>query len=201
LSVGVYDGNLGHGVQTGLRPAHDFNNYRFTTAEAGAAWILQPFDLPGSFAVGGWDQSGKLTAAAPAGLRSENGALGGYLLSSHRFRSNDTAGVHRSLSVSVQAGANDSRTMRATRHVVAGATVFGLISRSSSDSLGLGVASSWLNRLNGLGAHETLVQTYAQFHLIGSILAEPALTVSPSPAETAVHRPSVVLTLHSTSLF
>jgi hypothetical protein len=33
--------------------------------------LLQPLDLPGSFAFDGWDQSGKLTAAAPAGLRSE----------------------------------------------------------------------------------------------------------------------------------
>ncbi len=201
VSVGVYDGNLGQGVQTGLRSAPTFNSYRFSIAEAGAAWILQPLDLPGSFAVGGWDQTGRLTATAPEGPRLEDGAQGGYLLASQRIWSGNAAGVPRSLSAFVQAGANDSHTMLATRYLGAGATVFGLIPGRPSDSFGAGVASSWLNRLKGLRAQETLLQTYAQLRVIGNVFAEPALTVSPNPAETTSRRPSVAFTLQSTVLF
>ena len=59
VSYGVYDGNIAHGVQTGLHGAPNFNGYYFHVGEAGGAWEVA--GLPGSFGLGGWRQTGQLS--------------------------------------------------------------------------------------------------------------------------------------------
>ena len=59
LSYGIYDGNIANHVQTGLHNAPNFNGYYFHVAEAGGAW--EAGGLPGSFAIGGWHQTGHLS--------------------------------------------------------------------------------------------------------------------------------------------
>lgn len=62
VSAGVYDGNLARGVQTGLEVTPQFNRYHFTIGEVGYAWRLGPHGMPGTIAVGGWGQTGELSA-------------------------------------------------------------------------------------------------------------------------------------------
>src|SRR5271166_5420886 len=77
LSLGTYDGNGARGVQTGLETAPTFNGYRFQIGEIGGAWLLGAQGLPGSFAVGAWDQTGQLTLKEhPTGFITQDGAPG-----------------------------------------------------------------------------------------------------------------------------
>jgi porin len=201
VSLGVYDGNLAHGVQTGLLAAPTINGNRFQIGEVGTAWILEPGNLPGSFSAGAWDQTGTLTVTGPAGTVSQNGTQGAYVLGSQRLWGDGGATAPRSVSGFMQAGANDSQTMLATRYVGVGATAFGLIPGRPRDSFGAGLAWSWLNQHRNLRANEALLQSYAQFHVVGDVFLQPALTVSPTPAEKTARSPSVAFTLQSTVLF
>jgi porin len=58
FSYGVYDGNIANGTQTGTR-GPQFNGYYFNIWEAGAAWEIGSDNLPGSFGIGLWNQSGQ----------------------------------------------------------------------------------------------------------------------------------------------
>ena len=49
-----------------------------------------------------------------------------------------------------------------------GFTGFGLIPRRPADSIGTGVAWSWLNRIYGFRSNEAIIQLYYQAHLIGT---------------------------------
>jgi porin len=73
LSLGTYDGNGARGVQTGLETFPTLNGYRFQIGEIGAAWLLGPQGLPGSFAVGAWDQTGELVLKSSNGLITQDG--------------------------------------------------------------------------------------------------------------------------------
>src|SRR6185369_14147306 len=102
----------------------------------------------------------------------------------------------------VQFGANDSQTMLATRYVGLGVTAFGLIAGRPKDSLGAGIAWSWLNQsLPNLGPSEALLQLYDQIHVIGDFFLQPAMTLSPNPGEKTARSPAVAFTLQSTVLF
>jgi porin len=120
-SVGVYDGNNARGVQTGLRLGPTFNSYQFQIGEVGTAWLLGSGDLPGSAAVGAWNQTGTLTLAVPNDRTiTQNGTHGVYAFASQRLWRG--SGDARGVSAFVQLGANDSRTMLATRYVGFGLT-------------------------------------------------------------------------------
>lgn len=77
LSAGGYDGNLARGVQIGLRGPR-LNGYYFTIAEVGGSWLTPRQKRPGSLGIGGWRQTGRLTA----GGQTENGTGGFYLFGS-----------------------------------------------------------------------------------------------------------------------
>jgi len=108
LSLGSYDGNGARGVQTGLETFPTFNGYRFLIGEIGASWLLGPQGLPGSLAVGAWDQTGELTLKEyPTGFITQDGAQGVYMFASQRlWKGMGGDGV----SGFIQLGANDSRT-------------------------------------------------------------------------------------------
>jgi porin len=188
-------------VQTGLQATPTFNGYRFHIAETGTAWLLGPDNLPGAFAIGGWDQTGRLTASMPQGPITQNGTRGVYAFASQRLWRGSGEDDARGVSGFVQLGANNSRTMIAARYVGLGLTAFGVIPGRPTDSLGAGVAWSGLNGNRNLRPNETLLQLYDQIQVFGSFYLQPTLTFSPNPGEKTARAPAFALTLQTTILF
>jgi porin len=199
VSLGGYDGNVARGEQTGLQAAPTFNGYRFQIGETGTAWLLGPANLPGAFAIGAWDQTG--TLSAPQGTVTQNGTHGVYTFASQRLWRGNGDGDARGVSGFVQLGANDSRTMLATRYVGLGVTAFGVVPGRPMDSLGAGVAWSRLNHNPDLRPAEALLQFYDQIRVFGSVYLQPTLTLSPNPGEKTARAPAIAFTLQSTVLF
>ena len=201
VSLGIYDGNSARGEQTGLRAGPTFNAYRFEIGEIGTAWLLGPDHMPGAFAVGAWDQTGTLTLTTPQGPITQDGTHGVYSFASQRLWGETRDAGTRSVSGFVQFGANDSRTMIARTYIGLGLTAFGLIPGRPRDSVGGGLAWSWLNRNRGLRADEALLQFYDQIHVFGDVYLEPALTLAPTPGVKTAGQPAVAFTVQSTVLF
>ncbi|HEY1430669.1 MAG TPA: carbohydrate porin [Stellaceae bacterium] len=198
LSLGGYDGNVARREQTGLQLAPTFNGYRFQIGEAGTGWLLGPDSLLGAFAIGAWDQTGMLST--PQGI-TQNGTHGGYTFASQRLWRGERDGDSRGISGFVQLGANNSRTILATRYVGLGVTAFGMVPGRPMDSLGAGVAWSRLNHNPDLRPAEALLQFYDQIELFGSVYLQPTLTLSPNPGEKTARAPAIAFTLQSTVLF
>jgi porin len=201
VSLGIYDGNGARGEQTGLQAGPTFNGYRFGIGEIGTAWLLGPNGLPGTLAFGAWDQTGRLTLATSQGTIAQDGTHGVYSFASQRLWTSTGDGDAKGVSGFAQFGANDSRTMIATRYMGLGVTAFGLIPGWPRDSFGAGFAWSWLNRKRGLRSDEALLQVYDQIHVIGDIYLEPVLTVAPIPGDKTARQPAVAFTVQSTVLF
>ena len=201
VSFGGYDGNTARGEQTGLEVAPTFNGYRFQIGETGTAWLLGPDNLPGALAIGAWDQTGTLTLSRSQGAVTQNGTHGVYAFASQRLWRGSSDGDARGISGFIQLGANDSRTMIATRYIGLGVTAFGVVPGRPIDSLGAGIAWSGLNRNRGLRPNEALFQVYDQIQVFGSVYLQPTLTLSPNPGEKTAHAPAIAFTVQSTVLF
>ncbi len=158
FTYAFYDGALGTGVQTGLREAPVFNGHYFTIAEGGYAWMLGDGKMPGTAAAGGWAETGHLANAGA----EENGAHGFYSFGSQRLWRRHAGIDNSGISGFFQFGINDSRTTIANEYFGLGLTGFGLIPRRPADSLGAGIAWSWLNRRFGFRSNELMLQTYYQ---------------------------------------
>jgi len=203
FSYGVYDGNLARGIQTGLQTTPDFTGYYFQIGEAGYAWLLGANELPGNIGAGGWGQTGRLTAGTGPQTISENGVGGFYSFGSQRlwFRqpSIDNSGV----SAFCQFGINDSRTRLANKYLGFGFTGVGLIPDRPADSVGAGLAWSWLNRPPGSGtrSNETMLAFYYQLHVISGIFLQPTLTYIPNPGAATNLSGAAALTIQATVLF
>jgi porin len=200
LSLGVYDGNGARGVQTGLETSPTFNGYRFQIGEIGTAWLLGPQGLPGSFAIGAWDQTGQLTLKGPNGLITQDGTQGVYMFASQRLWKGEPGG--EGVSGFIQFGVNNSQTtLFATRYFGLGLTAFGLVPGRPGDSFGAGLAWSGLNQnVAGYRRDEVMFQVYDQIQVTNAFYLEPALTLS-TPGETSAREPAVAFTLQSTILF
>ena len=204
VSWGGYDGNGARGLQTGLQATPTFNAYKFQIGETGTAWLLGPDNLPGSAAIGGWDQTGTLALSRPPPQSeiTQNGTHGVYAFASQRlWRVSGGDGQSSGVSGFLQLGANNSRTMFATRYVGLGLTAFGMIPNRPADSFGGGLAWSELNRNRGFRPNEALIQVYDQIQVFGSFYLQPTLTFSPNPGETTALAPAAAFTLQSTILF
>ena len=177
FTYAFYDGALGTGVQTGLREAPVFNGHYFTIAEGGYAWMLGDGKMPGTAAAGGWAETGHLANAGA----EENGAHGFYSFGSQRLWRRHAGIDNSGISGFFQFGINDSRTTIANEYFGLGLTGFGLIPRRPADSLGAGIAWSWLNRRFGFRSNELMLQTYYQMHLIGSTFLQPTMSYIPNP--------------------
>jgi porin len=199
VSLGGYDGNGARGVQTGLQNGPIFNGYWFQIGEAGTAWLLGSDNLPGSFGIGAWNQTG--TLSMPHSTITQNGTHGTYAFASQRLWRGSGYADARGVSGFVQLGINDSRTMLATRYLGVGATAFGVIPGRPLDSLGAGIAWSRLNRNHGFRPDEVLLQFYDQIHVFDGVYLQPALTLSPNPGVKTARAPAVAFTLQSTVLF
>ncbi len=176
LSYGVYDGNIANGTQTGTR-GPQFNGYYFNIWEAGAAWEIGSDNLPGSFGVGLWNQSGQLRV----GDVTESGATGVYIFGSQRIWFRHPGKDNSGLTSFFQFGANNSETLPVNQYFGSGLTAFGLVPGRSQDSAGAGVAWSWLNGNIFHRSSELMFQVYYQAHLIAATYFEPAISYIPTP--------------------
>jgi porin len=193
LNYGTYDGNVARGVQTGLTGPH-FNGYYFNVLEAGIDWVAAG-KYPGEFGLGGWYQSGLLHG--PPGV-SQNGTGGGYLFGGQRIWSNSTSTIaadgegktiiplpqdrhHASVSMFVQFGINNSDTLPVKDYFGAGLTGFGLMPLRPDDSVGIGMAQSWLNTKLFNRPSELMFQGYYQAHLYAGAFFQPAISYIPTP--------------------
>ncbi len=91
--------------------------------------------------------------------------------------------------------------MVAHRYLGFGATGFGLISDRPADTIGAGLAWSWLNQNRGFNNDETILAAYYQAKVIDNVFLEPVMTYVPNPGATPGHRPVVALTVQTTILF
>jgi len=198
VSSGAYDGS-GARRQTGLSPVPQFTGSYFYIAEAGYAWILDSGTLPGGVAVGGWRQTGRLKIA-DKGI-TENGADGFYTFGSQRLWNSGSTDHASGVSGFYQFGINDSNTLIAHRYLGLGATGFGLIPHRPADTVGVGLAWSWLNQNRGFRTSETILAAYYQAKILDNLFVETVLTFVPNPGATPNHDASTALTLQTTILF
>jgi porin len=198
LSYGAYDGN-GARDQTGLRTTPQFNGYYFQIAEAGYSWLLGSGTMPGGAAVGAWDQTGKLTGPT-AGI-VQTGTHGIYTFGSQRLWNRHPGVDSSGVSGFFQFGINDSRTLIAHRYFGLGLTGFGLIPGRPADTIGGGLAWSWLTRSFGFRSNETILAVYYQAKILDGLFLQPVLSYIPNPGATPKHDPAAALTVQTTVLF
>ncbi len=193
FSAGAYDGNVANGSQTGLKGPH-FNGYYLYIGEMGTAWKVQ--GKPGRIAIGGWDQTGKLTSAT--GIQ-EQGTQGIYMFGSQQVWRQTPSLGDKALSVFFQLGANNSKTLAVNEYAGTGVTVFGML--RPKDSFGFGVAWAWLNHRVTNRSSELMLQAYYQAHIYLSIYLEPGLTYLPTPGADKTIAPTWAGTLQVIGLF
>lgn len=197
LNVGIYDGNLARGIQTGIMPPQ-FNGYMFNIAEIGTNWLLGDGRHPGQFGIGLWRQTGVLTARGV----SQDGTGGVYLFGSQRVAFGLNPAVEKSsISVFAQFGANDSQTLPVTQYYGAGITAFGLVGNRASDSMGAGLALSRLNPVLFARPSELMLQAYYQAHLFATTFLQPTVTYIPTPGASPTLPGALAMTMRLTLLF
>jgi porin len=200
---GVYDGSLATGRQTGISGEPEFNGYYFQIGEVGSSWVIGPNKLPGNIGLGGWAQTGELTAGGGAAAIHQNGTGGFYVFGSQRLYFRHPGADNSGVSGFFQFGINDSTTLLASRYFGTGLTAFGLVPDRPSDSMGVGSAWSWLNRYpgSGLRSNELILQVYYQMHLFAGVFAQPTFSYIPNPGAGTVIHGATAFTLQSMVLF
>jgi porin len=197
LTYAVYDGALATGIETGLREAPVLDGHYFTIGEVGYAWSLSAQRLIGQIAAGGWAQTGELYGPET----HQEGSGGFYTFGSQRLWRRHAGLDNSGISGFFQFGINDSRTMIANEFWGAGLTGFGLIPHRPVDSIGTGLAWSWLNRRYGFRSNEAILQAYYQMHLVGTSFFEPVLSYIPNPGESPRTQGAIAITSQITILF
>jgi len=197
VNLGVYDGNRGRGIQTGL-VGPEFNGYWFNIGEVGVNWLLGEGHHPGQFAVGLWRQTGIMSF----GGVTEDGTGGFYLYGSQRVAYGVNPSVHNSsISVFYQLGANASQTLPMSQYYGGGITGFGLIGSRASDSMGFGAGLSKMNQNLFTRPYELMFQAYYQAHIWESIFLQPTISYIPTPGLSATLPGALATTLRLTVLF
>ncbi len=200
---GVYDGTLATGRQTGISATPRFSGYYFQIGEIGTAWFLGNERLPGSLGLGGWGQTGELTAGSPGKSVHQNGTEGFYTFASQRLWFRHPGLDNSGVTSFAQFGINNSSTMLASKYFGIGLTAFGLVPHRPDDSFGVGSAWSWLNHLPGSGfrSNEEILEAYYQVHVFGGFFVQPTFSYIPNPGANTSYRGATVFTLQSTILF
>lgn len=175
ITAGVYDGNIANGVQTGLTGPH-FNGYYFCALETGGTWKIGENEMPGSLGLGGWFQTGELEI--PFVVTQQN-AQGIYFFGSQRVWFRDPGVDDSGISVFWQLGWNHAKTLPMNQFLGLGFTAFGLT--RPSDSFGMGMALSKLNKRLFTRRSELMIQAYYQAHLFSTTFIEPVLSYIPTP--------------------
>lgn len=193
VSYGIYDGSLARGRQTGTHAGPTFDSYYFNIGEIGHHWSGE---LPGKIAVGGWGQSGMLSktvlqANGSSKYVSESGAQGFYAVGAQTLWHRRQGSEGNSVIGFMQYGINNSTTMLVNQFLGGGLTGFGLIPGRPKDTLGAGIAVSWLNFPSKSQDNEIITQFYYQAHLIGDLFLQPTFSYVPNPAGWPTGAPSV----------
>jgi porin len=218
LSYGFYDGNVARGVQTGMT-GPEFKGYYFHIWEAGVDWVIAD-KYPGNFSAGLWYQTGLLQGPPDV---TDDGMGGFYLFGSQRIWGHiveaspmdggkttggkdktftePESGQNSSISTFFQFGANDSETLRMNQYFGVGLTGFGLVPRRPNDSLGVGMAWSWLNEKEFERPSELMFQGYYQAHVIAGTFLQPAVSYIPTPGAGADLGGAWAITFRATVLF
>jgi porin len=213
LNYGFYDGNVARGVQTGLTGPH-FNGYYFNILEAGVDWVAAR-KYPGQLGAGLWYQTGQLRG--PPGI-SQNGTGGFYLFGGQRIwgrLSENTASdgkdkivipasereQNASISTFMQFGVNNSETLPVKEYLGLGFTGFGLVPHRPGDSIGVGMAWSWLNPNLFDRSSELMFQGYYQARLFAGTFFQPAVSYIPTPGANSKLSSAWALTFRFTFLF
>jgi porin len=215
LSYGFYDGNLAQGQQTGLQGPR-FNGYYFHIGEVGYAYRLGAQKKPGSFGIGGWGQTGKLPLHT-ASKQTVTGVGGVYLFGSQRLWFRKPGQDNSGVSGFYQFGANNSNAMLARQYFGTGLTGFGLVPGRPDDSMGFGLALTWLNTESFAGHaffpkfHEghplplrpsqLMFQWYYQMQLAKGVFFQPAITYIPTPGMSTTIPASAAGTMRLIVLF
>lgn len=194
LNLGFFDGNLARGIQTGLTGPH-FNGYYFSIAELGYGWSMQK---PGIVAIGGWYQSGKVSAFS----KSQTGMEGIYAFGSQCLWSKISGKLDKgNISGFIQLGWNNSKTLEMNRYIGAGLTGFCLIPNRPKDSFGFGAAWSHLNQYAFSQHSEFMLQGYYQCHVVSSTYLQLVGSYIPNPGNNPIKSNVVALTARFTALF
>ena len=213
LNYGLYDGNVANNVQTGLTGAH-FNGYSFNILETGVDWVAAG-KYPGQFGVGGWYQTGQLHGHRRI---SRDGTGGFYFFGGQRIWAScveppiqdgkgealiptGPGGHHASISAFVQIGVNNAETLPVKDYFGTGLSGFGLVPSRPDDSIGVGMAWSWLNPNLFNRPSELMFQGYYQAHLYGGVFFEPAISYIPTPGGNSSFGSAWALTFRFTFLF
>jgi porin len=213
LNYGLYDGNVARGVQTGLTGPH-FNGHYFNILETGLDWVAAG-KYPGQVGLGGWYQTGVLNVQGPPKV-SQDGTGGFYLFGGQRIWSSSTQSPidgkgkvliptgqagHASISAFVQFGVNNSDTLLVKDYFGLGLTGFGLIPLRPDDSVGVGMAQSWLNPNLFHRSSELMFQGYYQAHLYAGAFFQPAISYIPTPGVSSGLESAWAVTFRFTLLF
>lgn len=197
LNLGVYDGNLARGIQTGIVPPQ-LNGYFFNIGEIGTDWTVGESTLPGKFGIGLWRQTGLMSG----GGVTQDGAGGFYMFGSQRLLNGVNPQVPTSsVSAFFQFGANDSRTMIVSQYYGAGLTGFGLVGGRDKDTAGIGMALSRLNPAIFARGTELMLQAYYQAHLFAATFLQPTVSFIPTPGASPTLPATLTTTLRLTVLF
>lgn len=175
LSYGLYDGSLASGRRTGLKAWPSFNGDYLNIGEIGFAWAGQ---RPGRFAFGAWHQSGLIQGFG----NQENGIDGFYTFATNRLLTiKQGPGRIGSVIGFLQYGINNSQTKPVTQFAGGGLSGFGLIPHRPRDSIGMGIAVSWLNEALESQDTEVITQIYYQAHLASAVYLQPTFSYVPHP--------------------
>lgn len=189
-SFGFYDGSYAHDFDLALFNAPKKGPYYLTFLEIGAAWHLGKDRLPGSFGIGAFAQTGKLTVPivrnlVPVGTVTEEGAQGFYLFGTQRLWFANP-GIDESGIVGLyQFGMNNSITRPVPTYLGGAMTFFGLVPHRAQDSFGVGLALSWLNQRILPRETELMLQGYYQMNIWRTVYFVGALSYIPNPGLSA----------------
>jgi porin len=197
ISYGVFDGSIARGIKTGLDVEPHFIGHYINIGEAGYAWVLGEEQKPGAIGAGGWVQTGRLYG----GGTSTEGAQGFYMFGSQRIWFQHPGLDPSGISGFLQFALTPSKTQPANEFLGGGLTVFGLVHARPDDSMGAGIAWSWLNRRFWLRSNEFMAQMYYQARIVDGVFLEPAITYTPNPGDSPGIPGSVALTTRITVLF
>ncbi len=198
LSYGLYDGNLARGEQTGLHGTPTFNGAHFQIAETGATWLQGTLKKPGTFAVGIWNQHGKLQSPPTV---SENNTAGFYFFGSQRLWYKNPGSDNSGVSGYYQYGYNKSRAMLMNKSIGTGLTAFGLVPHRFDDSFGVGATFAWMNKNKFNHQNELILQAYYQANVINGVYLEPVISYIPTPASNGTRNNAWAGTLRAIVLF
>ena len=96
---------------------------------------------------------------------------------------------------------NNSETLPVNQYFGMGLTGFGLVPHRSEDSIGVGMAWSWLNPNLFDRSSELMFQGYYQAHLFAGTFFQPAVSYIPTPGASADLGGAWALTFRLTVLF